>query len=59
MDDIHVQLKNEDAHCVAVIKTLAMVEKKIKDLKTKLIEVDRKKKSAEAALASAEKQVDD
>ena len=55
MDDIHVQLKNEDAHCVAVIKTLAMVEKKIKDLKTKLIEVDRKKKSAEVALASAEK----
>ena len=59
MDDIHVQLKNEDAHCVAVIKTLAMVEKKIKDLKTKLIEVDRKKKSAEAALASAKKQADD
>ena len=52
-------MKNEDAHCVAVIKTLAMVEKKIKDFKTKLIEVDRKKKSAEAALASAEKQADD
>ena len=52
-------LKNEDAHCVVVIKTLAMVKKKIKYLETKLIEVDRKKKSVEATLASVEKQADD
>ena len=36
-----------------------MVEKKIKDLGTKLSEVDKEKKSAEVALVGAEKQVED
>ena len=59
MDDAHAQLKNEEACCVAVVKTLAMVEKKIKDLGTKLTEPDREKKSAETALAGTEKQAKD
>ena len=59
MDDAHAQLKNEEARRVAAIKTLAMAEKKIKDLGTKLTEPDREKKSAETALASTEKQTED
>ena len=59
MDDAHAQLKNEEACRVAVVKTLAMAEKKIKDLGTKLTEPDREKKSAETALAGTEKQAKD
>ena len=36
-----------------------MAKKKTKDLGTKLTEVDRERKSVEAALASAEKQAKD
>ena len=42
-----------------MVKTLAVAEKKIKDLGTKLIEANGERKSAEAALASAEKQAED
>ena len=59
MDDAHARLKNEKARHVVVVKTLAMAEKKIKDLGTKLTEADRKKKNTEAALAGAEKQAKD
>lgn len=59
MDDAHAQLKNEEAPCVAAVKTLAVAEKKIKDLWTKLTEVDRERKSVEATLAGAKKQAED
>ena len=59
MDDAHAQLKNEEARHVAAVKTLVVVEKNIKDLGTKLTKADREKKSAEAALASSEKQAED
>ena len=59
VDDAHAQLKNEEARHVAAVKTLVVVEKKIKDLGTKLTKADREKKSAEAALASSEKQAED
>ena len=59
MDDAHARLKNEKARHVVVVKTLAMAEKKIKDLGTKLTEADREKKNTEAALAGAEKQAKD
>lgn len=44
VDDAHAQLKNEEACHVTAIKTLAMAEKKIKDLGTKLTEANREKK---------------
>lgn len=59
VDWAHAQLKDEEAHWISAIKTLAVVEKKIKDLGTKLTEVDRERKSAKVALASAEKQAED
>ena len=39
-----------------VVKTLAITEKKSKDLTLKLTEAKRERKSAEAALVGAEKQ---
>ena len=59
MDDAHAQLKEEEACRIVTIKTLAVVEKKIKVLGTKLTEVDRKRKSVESTLAGAEKQAKD
>ena len=41
---------------VVAIQTLVVVEKRIKNLGTKLTEADREKKSVETALASVEKQ---
>ena len=51
--------KRWEARRVSSVKTLAVAEKKIKDLGTKLIEANRERKSAEAALADVEKQVED
>ena len=47
--------KEEKAHRIATVEILTVVEKRIKDLKTALNEVDRERKSVEAALAGAEK----
>ena len=56
-----LSLRDEEACRVATIKTLAVTEKKIKDLGTKLAEADRERerKSVEAALAGVEKQAED
>ena len=51
--------KRWEARRVSSVKTLAVAEKKIKDLGTKLIEANRERKSAETTLASAEKQAED
>ena len=59
VDHAHAQLKDEEARRVSTVKTLAMDKKKIKDLDIKLTEADRERKSAEAILAGAEKQVKD
>ena len=59
MDHAHAQLKDEEARRVSVVKTLAMAEKKIKDLGIKLTEADRERKSAEAVLAGAKKEAKD
>ena len=40
---------------MSAVKNLAIVEKKIKDLGTKLTEADKERKSAEATLAGAKK----
>lgn len=59
MDRAHAQQKDEEVRRISIVKTLVMAEKKIKELSTKLIEVDRERKRAEAALAGAEKQAKD
>ena len=59
MDHAHAQLKDEEARRVSAVKTLAMAEKKIKDLGIKLTEADRERKSAEAVLVGAEKEAKD
>jgi len=48
VDEAHTQLKDEEARRVVVIQTLGIVEKRIKDLVTKLAEADREKKSIKA-----------
>ena len=58
MDDAHAQLKDEEARRVVAVQTLAIVEKRIKDLVTKLARADRERKCAEAALAGVEKQAE-
>lgn len=59
MDQAHAQLKDEEACQISAVKTLAVAEKKIKNHGMKLTKADRERKSAEPALAGAEKQVED
>ena len=59
MDPTHAQLKDEEARRISAVKTLAVAEKRIKELNTKLTEANREGKSAKAALTGAEKQVED
>lgn len=59
VDHAHSKLKKEEAYWVSTTKSLALAEKKNKDLVTKLIKVDRERKSSEAALAGAKKQAED
>ena len=59
MDRAHAQLKDKETHRISVVKTPAVVEKKIKELSIKMTEADRERKSVKAALASAEKQAKD
>ena len=59
MDRAHAQLKDEESRRISAVMTLAKDEKRIKELNTKLNKVDRERKSAEAALADAEKQAED
>ena len=59
MDDAHKQWKDEKGWRIVVVQTLVVAEKRIKDLNTKLTKADRERKSAEAALAGAEKHAKD
>ena len=59
MDPAHAQLKDEEACHISAIKTLAVAEKRIKELNTKLTEADRERKSVEATLTDAEKKAED
>ena len=52
-------MKDEEARRISAVKTLAVAEKRIKELNTKLTAADREGKSAKAALTGAEKQVED
>lgn len=59
VDDAHKQWKDDEAQRIAAIQTLAMAEKRIQDLNTKLAEVDRERKSGKATLVGVKKQAED
>lgn len=59
VDSAHAQLKDKEARCISTVKTLAVADKRIKELNTKLTEADRERKSVEATLTDAEKKAED
>lgn len=52
-------MKEKEGWCIAVFEVFTLVEQRIKDLNVKLTEANKEKKSTEAALAEAERQVED
>ena len=58
VNNSHRQLKEEEGQHIATMETFTLVEQRVKDLNAKLIEAIREKKSAEAALEGAERQVE-
>jgi len=48
-------MKEEEGRRLAAVKAFELVEKKSQDFTTKLVEVDRDKKSVEAALDGVER----
>ena len=51
-------VKDEEARCIAAMESFKVADKKSQELTTKLIEVERDKRSAEATLDGAEKQAE-
>ena len=51
-------MKEEKGWRVAAMKAFKLAEKKSQDLKAKLVEADRDKKSAEATLGGVERQIE-
>ena len=54
----HKMMKEEEGRCTAAVKAFELAEKKSQELLAKLVEADQDKKSAEAALDVAERQVE-
>ncbi|XP_023903385.1 uncharacterized protein LOC112015237 [Quercus suber] len=54
----HKAMKEEEGKCVAVVKAFELAKKKSQYLNAKLVEADRDKKSAEAALDMAKRQAE-
>ena len=53
----HRQLKEEESWCNAAVEAFQVVEKSLKETKKNLLEEEKERKFAAAALESAEKQV--
>ena len=51
-------MKEEEGRSNAAVEAFNLVEKRINDMNNKLFEVEKDKRSAEAALDSAERQVE-
>ena len=51
-------VKDEEARCIAAMESFKVADKKSQELTTKLTEVERDKRSAEATLDGAEKQAE-
>ena len=54
----HWQMKEKEERRIAAVKAFYVAEKSIQELKNKLTEAKREKKSAKTALDSAERQVE-
>ena len=52
----HQQKKDEEGRQVAVVEAFNVAEKRVKELNAELIEAEREKKSAKAALEGTERQ---
>ena len=48
-------MKDEEVKCIVAVEAFRVVDKKSQEITTKLTEVEKDKKSAEAALDGAEK----
>ena len=51
-------MKDEEGRRVAAVEAFNMAEKRVKELSTKLVQIERDKKSAKAALKGAERQAE-
>ena len=51
----HRQMKEEESRCNAAVKAFQVAEKSLKEMKKKLLEEEKERKYAVAALESAEK----
>ena len=58
VDYSHRQMKEEEGRQIEAVDAFHVAEKSNKKLKSKLIEVERGKRSAEAALDNAERQAE-
>ena len=58
MTNSHKQMKEEEGWHIATVKAFTLAEQRIKDVNVKLTEENRDRKSAEAALAGAERQAE-
>ena len=54
----HRQMKDEEGRRVIAVEAFNVVEKRVKELNAKLTKVEKDKKSVEAALEGAERQVE-
>ena len=54
----HKQMKEKEGRRIAAVDTFNVADKRIQELTTKLNEVDKDKKIAEAALQGVEKQAE-
>ena len=58
MNISHQQKKDEEGRQVAVVEAFNVAEKRVKELNAELIEAEREKKSAKAALEGTERQAE-
>ena len=54
----HGQMKEEEGRCIAAVDAFSVATKRIQELKNKLIETERDKKSVDVALKGAERQAE-
>lgn len=58
VDDSYKQMKEDEARCIAAVDAFNLAKQRIKDLKVKLTEANRNRKSAEAILEGVERQAE-
>lgn len=54
----HWQMKEKESRRITVVEAFSLIEKRIQELNNQLTEADRERKSVEAALHGAKRQVE-